>query len=675
MLDINHVLSEHKANLSHRFRKRSKSINGSWTLLLLITMVLLVMQGCGTTDSDSGFTLNVSVSPEEAGVVTPRRGAFDKGSGVELNVEPADGWIFLGWEGEHRGDDDPVTLLMDSDKDVTALFTRRQYDLSLEIQGEGRVREEVVEPAAKAEYDHGTTVQLTAEAADGWEFAGWEGDLEGSENPQTITIDQPKQVTAIFEPNEASISTSVGTGEGEIRIEPEKEIYLIGDEVTVTAVPAENFRFESWEGDFEGEEASFTVELEGEMTFTVNFTNVLLPLWAMGYNHNGQLGDGTRESRQSPVQGGSSFFEVENVAAGGFHSLILSMSGELLGMGYNGHGQLGIGSTADQVSPVSIMESVTDMSAGENHSLFIRDGNLWAMGANQYGQLGDGSTSDRNSPVEVRSGVEKIAAGEWHSLFITTSGELWGMGNSDRGQLGFVSEAPEEEEPEPDPGNGDDENGEDPGDGEGEPGDGDGEPGDGEGEPGDGEGDDGEAPEPPVILANPDPVRVDHGVTVTDVAAGLYHTLFVDSDGVLWGLGSNTYGQLGDHPRGDYNEPVEIARNVDRVAAGRDHSMYISNGNLYVMGNNIKGQLGTGTVSENQFEPVQVASGVEFMAGGLYHTLYVTSDGTLYGMGENDPQGQLGIEGGDQSSPVEIATNVRRIAAGVRHSLFIKDIQ
>src|SRR5690625_5256158 len=147
------------------------------------------------------------------------------------------------------------------------------------------------------------------------------------------------------------------------------------------------------------------------MSFSVNFTNVLLPLWAMGYNHNGQLGDGTRESRQSPVQGGSSFFEVENVAAGGFHSLILSMSGELLGMGYNGHGQLGIGSTADQVSPVSIMESVTDMSAGENHSLFIRDGNLWAMRANQYGELGDGSTSDRNSPVEVRSGVEKIAAG------------------------------------------------------------------------------------------------------------------------------------------------------------------------------------------------------------------------------------------------------------------------
>src|SRR5690625_4686009 len=298
MLDINHVLSEHKANLSHRFRKRSKSINGSWTLLLLITMVLLVVQGCGTTDSDSGFTLNVSVSPEEAGEVTPRSGAFDEGSEVELNVEPADGWIFSGWEGDLNGDDYPVTLLMDSDKNVTALFTRRQYDLSLEIQGEGRVREEVVETAAKAEHDHGTTVQLTAEAADGWEFAGWGGDLEGSETPQTITIDQPKQATAIFEPNEASINTSVGTGEGGIRIEPEKEIYLIGDEGTATAVPAQNSWSESWECDSEGKEARSSAVAEGEATCTVNFTNVVPPHRPMRNSHTTPRGEGTRDSRE-----------------------------------------------------------------------------------------------------------------------------------------------------------------------------------------------------------------------------------------------------------------------------------------------------------------------------------------------------------------------------------------
>jgi len=33
---------------------------------------------------------------------------------------------------------------------------------------------------------------------------------------------------------------------------------------------------------------------------------------------------------------------------------------------------------------------------------------------------------------------------------------------------------------------------------------------------------------------------------VTAIAAGLEHALFLESDGSLWGLGANDYGQLGD---------------------------------------------------------------------------------------------------------------------------------
>src|SRR5512140_1846879 len=34
--------------------------------------------------------------------------------------------------------------------------------------------------------------------------------------------------------------------------------------------------------------------------------------------------------------------------------------------------------------------------------------------------------------------------------------------------------------------------------------------------------------------------------TVTQVAAGGYHTLFIKSDGSLWAMGRNDHGQLGD---------------------------------------------------------------------------------------------------------------------------------
>jgi len=41
-------------------------------------------------------------------------------------------------------------------------------------------------------------VTLTATPATGWAFSGWSGDLSGSANPATITIDANKIVTATF---------------------------------------------------------------------------------------------------------------------------------------------------------------------------------------------------------------------------------------------------------------------------------------------------------------------------------------------------------------------------------------------------------------------------------------------------------------------------------------------
>jgi uncharacterized repeat protein (TIGR02543 family) len=47
-------------------------------------------------------------------------------------------------------------------------------------------------------YDAGTEVTLTATPAVGYQFSGWSGDLSGSTNPTTITMDGDKNVTATF---------------------------------------------------------------------------------------------------------------------------------------------------------------------------------------------------------------------------------------------------------------------------------------------------------------------------------------------------------------------------------------------------------------------------------------------------------------------------------------------
>ena len=78
--------------------------------------------------------------------------------------------------------------------------------------------------------------------------------------------------------------------------------------------------------------------------------------------------------------------------------------------------------------------------------------------------------------------------------------------------------------------------------------------------------------------------------------AGGNYSLFITSDGTLWGMGYNASGQLGDGSSTSRPAPVQIATGVVSVSAGSTHSLFLkSDGSLWGMGNNEHGQLGDGT--------------------------------------------------------------------------------
>ena len=137
------------------------------------------------------------------------------------------------------------------------------------------------------------------------------------------------------------------------------------------------------------------------------------------------------------------------------------------------------------------------------------------------------------------------------------------------------------------------------------------------------------------------------GQTVTKVAAGGYHSLFLKSDGSLWTMGDNDDGELGDGTYNQTNRPEQIvATNVTAIAAGYFHSLFLqSDGSLWAMGNNYDGQLGDGTTDNDNYNtnwPEQiVASNVTAIAGGGYYSLLLQSDGSLWAMGDNS-YGELG---------------------------------
>jgi alpha-tubulin suppressor-like RCC1 family protein len=158
----------------------------------------------------------------------------------------------------------------------------------------------------------------------------------------------------------------------------------------------------------------------------------------MGYNYDGELGDGTFSNTNLPEEIVAS--NVIAIAAGQSDSFFTKSDGSLWAMGDNRFGELGDGTYNNTNLPEQIVTSnVTAVAAGTMHSLFVKsDGSLWAMGDNLFGELGDGTFSGGTSLPEqiITHGVIAITAGYLDSLFIKNDGSLWGMGYNQIGELG-----------------------------------------------------------------------------------------------------------------------------------------------------------------------------------------------------------------------------------------------
>lgn len=176
------------------------------------------------------------------------------------------------------------------------------------------------------------------------------------------------------------------------------------------------------------------------------------------------------------------------------------------------------------------------------------------------------------------------------------------------------------------------------------------------------------------VESTPATLRVTLPEGVLHVAAGREHSLFLRTDGSLWGMGRSSIGQVAAPPDdGRIRAPRLIATDVVAMAAGWWHTLYVtSDGNLWAMGSNNSGQLGDGTTT-NRTAPVMIATDVAAVAAGAEHSLFIRKDGSLWGMG-GIGWGQLGTGGlAAPRSPVRLLERVNAIAAGERHSVALKD--
>lgn len=282
-----------------------------------------------------------------------------------------------------------------------------------------------------------------------------------------------------------------------------------------------------------------------------------------GANDLGQLGDGSTTSSPVPVAVVGLGAGVRSIASGYEHTCVVTTGGAVKCWGANESGQLGDDSTTNRLTPVDVQGLASDVRAataggdygGGQTCALKTNGSVACWGSNRSGQLGDGTTTSQSTPVAVTTlaaGVEAISAGDEHVCALTVGGEVQCWGENLFGQLGNGS---------------------------------------------------------PGGQVTPTPVPgLGSGVRALS-SGGLHTCVITNASGVLcWG--DNEYGQLGDGTTETRSTAVPVAgltSNVGLVKAGAKSTCALTGAGVeQCWGDNESGQLGNGTTTGSS-TPVSVA--------------------------------------------------------------------
>ena len=241
-----------------------------------ICLLLGLLMSCSddNPEVEKVYIFKAESSPSNGGSVNPQQGTYKAGTILSVKATPNADYIFTGWSGASSSEENPLTLTIKGDTRLSANYKLREYPLSLVTEGEGTVKETVV--STRNDYSAGTVVELTALPDEGWQFKEWQGDLNGTENPTKITINDSKSIKAVFTKQYFTYKINIiGLGVVDEEIVETRSLEY-GTMLQLTAEPAsDKVSFMGWSGSVSGTDKVINVPLTESIEITATFANTL----------------------------------------------------------------------------------------------------------------------------------------------------------------------------------------------------------------------------------------------------------------------------------------------------------------------------------------------------------------------------------------------------------------
>jgi len=280
-------------------------------------------------------------------------------------------------------------------------------------------------------------------------------------------------------------------------------------------------------------------------------------VWMWGSAASGALGDNSVTSKRTPISICGAVKTFCQISVGADYAYALDKNGRIWAWGSATDGKIGDNSITNKSTPVSICGAVKTfcqiaINVNNSSAAIDKNGRVWMWGRNTAGMLGDNSIVNRSTPVSICGAVKtfcKISVGNEHTAAIDKNGRAWAWGNNGAGNLG------------------------------------------------DGTG-----------VSKSTPVSVLGAVkTFCEISVGDACTLALDKNGMVWGWGYNTSGQLGNNSTTSRLTPVSVCGAVKtfcKISAAYNATYAIDkNGKVWSWGRNTSDQLGQGVIT---LTPVRV---------------------------------------------------------------------